>query len=203
MPSSIGSSISPTLRIWKRWSITQIESKPASSAARHTRASVSPIRASPPGHEKEEICRPIFTLGGQLPEEVHLRWHDDIVAHRALVGRESRRRARAPPAGGWSCPTASSAAEAISSATATTVECMTRPSASGTPRRSCSGAMPATPSATSTIPNRHGRPNESLTITAGVESSTTHQLGNAVADARGGRVGVLRQQGDDVAIAGV
>ena len=32
MPSSIGSSARPTLRIWKKWSITQIESKPASSA---------------------------------------------------------------------------------------------------------------------------------------------------------------------------
>ena len=31
-PSSIGSSTAPTPRIWKKWSMTQIESKPASSA---------------------------------------------------------------------------------------------------------------------------------------------------------------------------
>ena len=66
---------------------------------------------------------------------------------------------------------ASSAAEAISSASATMVECMIRPSASGWPRRSISGAMPATPRATSTMPKRHGRPNESLTMMAGASSA--------------------------------
>ena len=39
-PSSIGSSGAPTLRIWKKWSMTQIESKPASSASRTMRARV-------------------------------------------------------------------------------------------------------------------------------------------------------------------
>ena len=33
-PSSIGSSGLPTPRIWKKWSMTQIESKPTSSASR-------------------------------------------------------------------------------------------------------------------------------------------------------------------------
>ena len=63
MPSSIGSSISPTLRIWKRWSMTQIESKPASSAARQMRARVGPMASSPPGQVKDEIWRPTFNVG--------------------------------------------------------------------------------------------------------------------------------------------
>ena len=62
-------------------------------------------------------------------------------------------------------PSASSAADASSSATARTVERMTRPSASGTPRRSSSGSSPDRPMATSTMPQRHGRPNESDTMT--------------------------------------
>ena len=49
-PSSIGASGGPRPRIWKKWSMTQIESKPASSAVRTTRASVGPISAAPPGH---------------------------------------------------------------------------------------------------------------------------------------------------------
>src|SRR5690349_10970995 len=86
VPSSMGSSISPTLRIWNRWSMTQIESKPASSAARHTRARVGPIWASPPGQEKDEIWRPIFTLAQpRLLEEVHLRRHDHVAGHAALA----------------------------------------------------------------------------------------------------------------------
>ena len=47
-PSSIGSSPGPTLRIWKKWSMTQIESKPTSSAVRTIRASVGPIAARRP-----------------------------------------------------------------------------------------------------------------------------------------------------------
>ena len=78
-------------------------------------------------------------------------------------------------------PEASSAAEAISSATATTVACITRPSASGRPRWSSSGSKPATPSATSTIPQRHGRPNESLTMTADLDAEVRR---DPVADAR-------------------
>ena len=48
-PSSIGASGGPRPRIWKKWSITQIESKPTASAVRVTRASVGPIAAGPPG----------------------------------------------------------------------------------------------------------------------------------------------------------
>ncbi len=40
--------------------MTQMESKPASSAVRTMRASVSPMAASPPGHVNELIWRPIF-----------------------------------------------------------------------------------------------------------------------------------------------
>ena len=43
MPSSIGASGGPRPRIWKKWSITQIESKPTSSAVRVTRARVGPM----------------------------------------------------------------------------------------------------------------------------------------------------------------
>ena len=50
-------------------------------------------------------------------------------------------------------PDASSAADAISSATATIVARITRPAVSGRPRWSSSGRKPATPSATSTIPS--------------------------------------------------
>ena len=51
MPSSIGSSGGPTPRIWKKWSMTQIESKPTSSAWRTIRARVGPMagRAAGPG----------------------------------------------------------------------------------------------------------------------------------------------------------
>ena len=59
-PSSIGSSARPTLRIWKKWSITQIESKPTSSAWLAMRPSVGPMASGPPGHVKEEIWRPSF-----------------------------------------------------------------------------------------------------------------------------------------------
>ena len=48
-PSSIGSSGRPTLRIWKRWSITQIESNPTASAVLAMRASVGAISGVPPG----------------------------------------------------------------------------------------------------------------------------------------------------------
>src|SRR6187200_3271844 len=96
VPSSMGSSTSPTLRIWNRWSMTQIESNPASSAVWQTRASVSPIAASPPGHVKEEMWSPSFTKGRlyrKLPrrseswpsaEEVHLLRHHDVFRHRPI-----------------------------------------------------------------------------------------------------------------------
>jgi PAS domain-containing protein len=62
MPSSIGSSGRPTPRIWKKWSITQIESKPRPSAWLTIRASVGPIASGPPGQVYELICRPTFML---------------------------------------------------------------------------------------------------------------------------------------------
>ena len=62
MPSSIGSSARPTLRIWKKWSITQMESKPASSASRTTRPRVGPMASVPPGQVNEAICRPAFMV---------------------------------------------------------------------------------------------------------------------------------------------
>ena len=60
MPSSIGSSGRPTDRIWKKWSMTQMESKPASSAARTTRARVGASCSGPPGHVNELIWSPNF-----------------------------------------------------------------------------------------------------------------------------------------------
>ena len=48
MPSSMGSSGRPTEPIWMKWSMTQIESKPASSAVRTMRARVSPMRPRHP-----------------------------------------------------------------------------------------------------------------------------------------------------------
>ena len=45
MPSSIGASGGPRPRIWKKWSITQMESKPTSSALRVTAARVGPMAA--------------------------------------------------------------------------------------------------------------------------------------------------------------
>ena len=78
MPSSIGSSTRPTPRIWKKWSMTQIESKPTSSASRTIRASVGPIASGPPGQVNELICRPTF-IARRLAEEVHLRGHDQVL----------------------------------------------------------------------------------------------------------------------------
>jgi hypothetical protein len=63
-PSSIGSSGRPTLRIWKKWSMTQMESKPAASASRTMRARVGPMASLPPGQVNEEICRPAFMPAG-------------------------------------------------------------------------------------------------------------------------------------------
>jgi len=62
-PSSMGSSAGPIPRIWKKWSMTQSESNPASSAERTIRASVGPIAVVPPGQSKRLIWRPIFTVG--------------------------------------------------------------------------------------------------------------------------------------------
>ena len=60
---------------------------------------------------------------------------------------------------------ASSAAHASSSTNATSVTCISRPSASGVPRRSRMARTPAHPIATSVTPRRQGRPNVSLMIT--------------------------------------
>ena len=62
-------------------------------------------------------------------------------------------------------PKASSAAVAISSAVARIVLRMILPSASGVPRMSSIGLMPLTPMATSMMPQRHGRPKLSDTMT--------------------------------------
>ena len=42
--------------------MTQIESKPASSAARVTRARVGPMASAPPGQVKLLICSPNFMV---------------------------------------------------------------------------------------------------------------------------------------------
>ena len=75
MPSSIGASGGPPPRIWKKWSITQIESKPASSAARVTRARVGPISLGPPGPGEVVDLQPEFhaaksrqSLEGEPPQ---------------------------------------------------------------------------------------------------------------------------------------
>src|SRR5437868_2717215 len=62
-------------------------------------------------------------------------------------------------------PITSPALEAMSSATASTVACSGWPASSRVPRRSTRTGRPATPSATLTMPNPHGRPNVSETIT--------------------------------------
>src|SRR6186997_2983449 len=105
MPSSIGSSTRPTLRIWKKWSITQIESKPASSASRTMRANVGAMASGPPGQVNEGICRPTFMRGGyarnRLPaqrpaarspgsaEQVHVR-RDEAIADAPAAAPEAR-----------------------------------------------------------------------------------------------------------------
>src|SRR6266536_1381459 len=48
------------LRIWKKWSITPIESKPASSAVRAMAASVGPRFSGPSGQLKSGTWSPIF-----------------------------------------------------------------------------------------------------------------------------------------------
>src|SRR5262245_12843369 len=90
MPSSIGSSGGPTPRIWKKWSMTQIESKPTSSAVRTTRAKVSASSRAPPGQVKELICRPAFIEPETLAEEVHVRGQEGVADRRGVAPRESR-----------------------------------------------------------------------------------------------------------------
>ena len=64
-----------------------------------------------------------------------------------------------------SLPMTSSAAEAISSATQTSVATSSRPPASSVPFRSTTAATPAHPMATSVTPRRQGRPKVSETMT--------------------------------------
>ena len=51
-PSSMSSSGGPIIEIWKKWSITQSEVSPASSALRATRPKAGPMEAGAPGQEK-------------------------------------------------------------------------------------------------------------------------------------------------------
>ena len=81
--------------------------------------------------------------------------------HRAVA----ERRGRGPPAGGPSCRGQLGRRRDLVGH-GPDRRAHARPSASGVPRRSSSGAIPETPIATSTMPQRHGRPNESDTITA-------------------------------------
>ena len=74
-PSSMGSVAGPTLRIWKKWSMTQIESKPTSSAQRTILASVGPIVSVPPGYVNDGIWRPSFT-GISCALERFPRWRE-------------------------------------------------------------------------------------------------------------------------------
>ena len=67
----------------------------------------------------------------------------------------------------------------------------TWPTGSVWPRRSTSGAIPAQPIATSTMPFRKGRPNESLITTP---TSRPVRSARPRADARGRRVGIDRQE---------
>ena len=185
-PSSIGSSSGPLPRIWKKWSMTQIESKPTSSAVRTIRARVGPDRggAAGPGERADletDLHGPRVRRRSVPCRGASARWAPASAARaqrkRSIAsgmsvsrdgplaaGRSPAPDQRRRPTGGLA--QASSAAEAISSATARTVERITRPSASGVPRRSSRGRSPDAPIATSTIPQRHGRPNESETTTA-------------------------------------
>src|SRR6478672_10756937 len=105
-PSSIGSSTLPTPRIWKKWSITQIESKPTSSAWRTMPARVGPMASGPPGHVKDEIWRPSFIVAertslpfrGHAPRsEEHtseLQSRSDLVCRLLLEKKKKKNEAR-------------------------------------------------------------------------------------------------------------
>ena len=57
--SGMSSHSRPTVGICTTWSITEIDEKPASSAARAIVAEPRPpSRPAPPGHVKRPICRP-------------------------------------------------------------------------------------------------------------------------------------------------
>src|SRR5579862_430350 len=86
MPSSIGSSFGPTPRIWKKWSMTQRESKPAASAVVTTRPSVGPISGVPPGQVNDGTWSPNF-IAALLGEQVHVARHEDVL-DRAFAATE-------------------------------------------------------------------------------------------------------------------
>ena len=132
------------------------------------------MAAVPSGHVNVLICSPSFMYSSLartvdaplsvLAEEVLLGGHDHVRDDRARPTGNS-----APRMSTTGCrlvlPLASSAVEASWSATATTVDFISRPSVSTSPRRSARGAKPETPSATSVMPSRQGRPKESETTT--------------------------------------
>src|SRR3712207_618596 len=55
----MGSSASPTAPIWKKWSITQMLAKPASSAVLPISANFGPIEWGASGQVKRGTCNPI------------------------------------------------------------------------------------------------------------------------------------------------
>ncbi len=65
--SSMSFSVGPTAPIWKKWSITAMESKPAWSPARTTAARSAPSADAPFGQVKSGICSPSFMLPDRIP----------------------------------------------------------------------------------------------------------------------------------------
>src|SRR5215213_1835318 len=59
----MGSSTSPTTPIWKKWSITQMLAKPASSAVLPISANFGPIEVGASGQVKRGTCNPMRTAG--------------------------------------------------------------------------------------------------------------------------------------------
>src|SRR5918993_1223259 len=57
----MGSSTSPTVPIWKKWSITQRLAKPASSAVLPISANFGPIEVGASGQVKRGTCNPMRT----------------------------------------------------------------------------------------------------------------------------------------------
>src|SRR5574341_1924333 len=95
--SSMSRSAAPTGGIWKKWSITQMESYPASSAARAISASFAPSCAGPPGQVKYGICSPNFMTRTFLQNNLRYRLQqlrrsrhqhrgkDGVLPHRQFV----------------------------------------------------------------------------------------------------------------------
>ena len=132
------------------------------------------------------------TCGG-LTEQVALGRHHELARVAVAARRYPRTTATGTPS---SLPMTSSAAPAISSATAITrrVQLVADAVARAAAGRAAAGA-PAAPIATSVVPCRQARPNESLTITP---TSRPVSSRSRVAQARGGRVRVDREQDDRV-----